>query len=237
MKRVIDRSVLLGSLLAASVLAGCATDDGAANKPEDTDPDPALAGADPAQVMEAPAEPSTTERAAAALPAPSIAYSGSSTVTPLVSAAAGGGIQLNGDRTDGAFAIAMYQVPVSGSTATAQFTVAASAGASFIFDMTGSGSGYSTRRLRLSRVPGSSQLQAGSATGDVMCGPLGDTATPVTLVYDGARKTFDVRINGAATACTGLATRMKSPAVGFEVMDAANAGYGGAVTFTAMSLQ
>lgn len=231
MKRVIELGVVIGSLLAGCAAGGEANQPGGAGVIDEDDP--ALQGVDPTTVEEAPGDPVE----ARAVPAPSIAYAGSSSVTPLPSAAGGGGVRIDGGTEEGAFALVSYRVAVRGDTATAQFTVAPAAGASFIYDLTGSGSGYSTRKLRLSRVPGSSQLQATSATGEVVCGPLGDSATPVTLVYRGASKTFDVTINGQATACTGLATRMKGPAVGFNLMDASNAGYGGQVTFTGLALR
>jgi hypothetical protein len=43
--------------------------------------------------------------------------------------------------------------------------------------------------------------------------------------------TFDVRIDGAATACTGSTTEMSAPFTSVSVMDASNAGFGGDVDF------
>jgi len=116
-------------------------------------------------------------------------------------------------------------------------TVDPAPGASFIYGLNGSGSGYSTRNLRLQRVPGSNQLYATTATGQVACGPIINAATSVTLAYDGDHhNTFDVQVGGTPSACTRLSTRMKPPVVGFELMAASNAGYGGVVTFSQLAL-
>ena len=236
MTRTIELGVVIGSLLAGDFgLVGCASDADV----EDVE-DPASAASDPATA----ATTGDTSAASAsstitqALPPPQIAYSGGSRVLLLAGAApsSAGSVQITGDPSEGAFALARYSVAVRGNRATAQFTVDPAPGASFIYALNGSGSGYSTRNLRLERVPGSNQLQATTATGQAACGPIANTATSVTLVYDGDHRTFDVQIGGAPSACTGLSTRMKPPAVGFELMDASNAGYGGEVTFSQLAL-
>ena len=53
----------------------------------------------------------------------------------------------------------------------------------------------------------------------------------MTLAYRGASQTFDVLIDGSASACTNLPTRIQPPVAGFTLMDASNAGYGGRVEF------
>jgi hypothetical protein len=94
------------------------------------------------------------------------------------------------------------------------------------------------KQLRLQRVPGSPNLVAAAATGMVTCGAIApDTSTLVTLVVHAMPpRTFDVLLDGAATACTGLATGLEPPFVGFEIMDPSNEGYGGRVTFDGLSL-
>jgi hypothetical protein len=52
-----------------------------------------------------------------------------------------------------------------------------------------------------------------------------------------APHTFDVRIHGAATACTGQATEMSAPFTSVGVMDASNAGWGGDVDFDDIAAQ
>jgi hypothetical protein len=218
MKRIIELGVVIGSLFAGGLAPfGCASDADGANVDD-------LSGA---------ATATTTD----ALTAPQISFSGASQVTLLASAATGStGVRITGDPSDGAFALVRYSVAVGGNRATAQLTVDPAPGASFIYDLEGSGSGYQTRRIRLERLPGSNQLEASTPTGEIACGPIADAATPVTLAYDGDQQTFDVRIGGAPSACTAVPTRMKAPAVGFELMDAANAGYGGEVTFSQLAL-
>jgi hypothetical protein len=99
--------------------------------------------------------------------------------------------------------------------------------------MTGTGSGYSSRHLRLQRVPGSNVLQAVATTGAVACGPLASgQPTAVTLAFDGATQTFDVLIAGARSACTDLPTRMAGPVNGFLLSDSTLEGYGGHVEFS-----
>ena len=232
MKRTIELGVVIGSLLAGNFgLVGCTSDADVA--------DPASAASDPAtaatgDTSAASASSTSTQE----LPPPQIAYSGGSRVLLLAGAApsSAGSVQITGDPSEGAFALARYSVPISGNRATAQFTVDPAPGASFIYDLNGTGSGYSTRTLRLERVPGSNQLYATTATGKVACGPIANAATSVTLAYDGDHRTFDVQIGGAPSACTRLSTRMKPPVVGFELMDASNAGYGGVVTFSQLTL-
>lgn len=237
MKRTIELGVVIGSLMVGGCgLVGCASD------ADDADIEgPASAASDLAMAATTDDMSAMTARSTSAqtLPPPQIAYSGESRVLllpGLPTSSAGGSVQITGDPSDGAFALVRYRVAVSSNRATAQFTVDPAPGASFIYSLNGSGSGYSTRNLRLGRVPGSNQLQATTATGQVVCGPIANAATSVTLVYDGDLRKFDVQIGGAPSACTGLPTRMKPPAVGFELMDASNAGYGGEVTFSQLTL-
>lgn len=110
--------------------------------------------------------------------------------------------------------------------------------AAFLYTLRGTGSGYSSRQLRLERAPGSDTLDASSTSGVVTCGNVAsDAPTSVALVFHAASQTFDVQIGGAATPCTGLKTKMAAPVVGFRLMDASNEGYGGEVTFTDLAVQ
>lgn len=236
MKRIIELGFVTGSLLAGGFgLVGCVA---SADDADADIEDPASAALDPAKVVTTDDTSDTSARptGAQAMSPPQIAYSGDSRVSLLAGLSTGSSVQITGDPSDDAFALARYSVAVSGNRATARFTVDPAPGASFIYNLNGSGSGYSTRNLRLERIPGSNQLQATTATGPVACGPIANAATSVTLVYDGDRHTFDVKIGGAPSACTGLTTRMKPPAIGFELMDAPTAGYGGEVTFSQLAL-
>ncbi|MEO7732933.1 MAG: hypothetical protein ABIY55_18355, partial [Kofleriaceae bacterium] len=129
------------------------------------------------------------------------------------------------------------RVTTGAMRSTAEFTVNPAAGASFTYALTGTGGGYSSRNIRLERVPGSDHLQAVSTAGAVDCGRLpSGQPTLVTLSFDGAAHTFDVLLAGAQTACTDLTTRVSGPAVGFRVSDETIVGYGGRVDFTNLTL-
>ena len=146
------------------------------------------------------------------------------------------GLELRGSTASGAYAAASYRVATSSNTGS-QVTVTPAAGASFIYMLLGSGSHYTTQQLRLQRIPGSSDLQAATASGNVACGPLpSGTATTVTLTLHPAARTFDVLLGGAASRCTALPLTLELPVVGFAMMDASNENYGGLVDFTDLTV-
>ena len=170
------------------------------------------------------------------MPAPYLSTGGTSTAT-VMSSLAGAGLRINGGTESSSYALATYLVHTGTMRATAELTVNPAAGAAFTYALTGTGGGYSSRNLRLQRVPGSDQVQAVSTTGAVNCGRLpSGQATQVTLSFDGAAHTFDVLLNGAQTPCTDLITRVSGPAIGFRVTDETIAGYGGRVDFTNLTL-
>lgn len=176
------------------------------------------------------ATPPGSTASAAALPQPSISYSGTSRVTVLDS-----GVRIEGDTATGAFALVRYDLPLAATHITAQLTIDAAPNAAFQYNLNGSGSGYSTKKITLQRLPGSDQLQAHSATGWVSCGALAKPAT-ATLLFDGDRHTFDVQLDGAATACTNLSIAFQPPVVGISIMDPSNTGYGGTVQLTDLAV-
>lgn len=168
---------------------------------------------------------------------PVITKAGSSSARVLASTAAGPGLEIDGSAELGSFVEAIYSATPGSSGATAGFTVTPAAGAAFVYIMLGSGSRYSTQQLRVQRAPGSSTLEAAAATGTVTCGTISDGApTELTMVFHAASGTFDVRIGGAASGCTGLPTSLVPPVVGFGMMDASNQGWGGRVDFTDLTM-
>lgn len=204
-----------------------------------TDPavtDPATS--DPGQADPASATP-TPEAGAprqAALPQPTISTGGSSTATP-TSGLAGSGLTIDGSPAVAAYAIANYLVQTNAMHVDAEFTVSPAPNAAFEYLLTGTGGGYSSRQLRLERDPGSDQLKAAATTGVFPCGAIpSNHPTAITLSFDGASHTYDVLIDGQATACTNLPTRVSGPVVGFRLQDAANEGYGGHVEFSHLGL-
>jgi hypothetical protein len=104
-----------------------------------------------------------------------------------------------------------------------------------LFALSGAGSSLGARRIRLQRLPGSTTLVANTAgAGDVSCGTLASGAWSTVELFVHTQRsphTFDVRINGAATACTRSTTEMSAPFTSVSVMDASNAGFGGDVDF------
>lgn len=186
------------------VLAACSTADGSVTAA--TDDQPALSG-------------------------PAITRGGTSSAHA-VDSLRGSGLQIDGSTEIGSFAIATYGGTAGSAETTVEFAVTPAPGASFVYSLLGSGSRYSTRQLRVQRAPGSDQLRAASTTGEVACGAIASgTPTAVAIVFRPGAQTFDVRINGAATPCANLPSKLQAPAKGFSMMDASNEGYGGRVVF------
>jgi hypothetical protein len=170
------------------------------------------------------------------IPAPSLTIGGSSTAS-VTTSLAGGGLQIDGGFEPASYVVASYQIDTGTMRATAGFTVEPAPGASFTYAVLGTGSGYSTRHLRLQRVPGSDALQAISTNGAVTCGTLtSGQPTPVTVSFDGTARTFDVLMAGAPSGCTGLSTKVSGPITGFRITDETVEGYGGHVEFSDLAL-
>ena len=142
---------------------------------------------------------------------------------------------LNGSTTSGEFLIASKGLSSSASQVTSAFDIRPTAGSSFVWSFHGAGSSIGSRRIRLQRVPGSTMLVAQTVpSGSTNCGNLAnDVWSRVTLVVRTATfpHTFDVRINGVATACKGVSANISPPFNAMNIMDASNAGYGGIVRF------
>ena len=62
------------------------------------------------------------------------------------------------------------------------------------------------------------------------------TPTKLGLVFHAASGTFDVLIDGAASECTSLPTKLQPPVIGCNLMDASNEGWGGRVDFTDLTI-
>ena len=125
------------------------------------------------------------------------------------------------------------------STSAAQITSAIDIkpveGASFIWSLHGGGYSISSSRIRLQRAPGSTMLVARTSINvTTNCGNLPNGVwSRVTLIVRtaGSPNTMDVRINGAATACTGISTGMRPPFTAVMIIDPTDAGYGRNVQF------
>lgn len=229
---------LPGLACALALAAGCA-----ASADDDMATDSDVAAADPAADPAAtdPAAPAATEAAATAprraLPQPYISMNGSTTVaaTPSLDS---GTVVIDGGTELAASGMATYVMTTGAMAATAEVTVNPAPGAAFQYLVSGTGGGYSTRQLRIERDPGSDALVAASTAGLVTCGALpSGRPTTIAVAFDGAAKTFDVRIAGASTPCTRLATRVSGPVTGFRLVDLGSIGYGGRVEFSNLGLR
>jgi hypothetical protein len=142
-------------------------------------------------------------------------------------------LRLQGSTAEGSFLIASRGFSSSSQNITTRVDVRASLGASFIWILNGAGSSIGRRRIRLQQSPGSTTLVASTVpSGNTSCGTLAaDAWSRVTLVVHTVPRTFDVMINGAQTACTGVAADIQPPFNSVSVMDASNAGWGGIVRF------
>jgi len=246
----------LSRLSFALIVTGCATSDDATTAPETSNPDttdPTMESmeADPAVETTPASDPATSGTTAptppaptptsstpqlAALPAPSVTLGGTSTAT-VTTSLAGPGVQINGSTNYDGYALVSYRITTNAMAATAEFTVNPAPNAAFVYSLAGGGGGYSSKLLRLERVPGSDNLRASTPTGKVVCGALpSNQSTAVTLAFDGTTKTFDVLLGGSPSGCMGLATQVIGPVTGFRLMDATNMGYGGRVDFSNLTL-
>ena len=168
---------------------------------------------------------------------PAITQGGNSSAHILVPSSTGPGLEISGSPDLGSFLIASYGATTGSSGATAGVTVTPAPGTAFVYILLASGTGYSGRQLRLQRTPGSSDLQAAASTGNVTCGTVASgTPTTLSLVFHAASETFDVLIDGAASGCTSLPTKLQPPIIGFSLMDASNQGWGGRVDFTDLTI-
>jgi hypothetical protein len=164
-----------------------------------------------------------------------IPSTGASTVRVIDAPGRGHALRLHGSTTNGHTVIA--EVPVSSAqpSITLDFVVKPATGSSFVFALGGTGASLGARRIRLQRSPGSTTLVANTAgAGDVSCGTLPSgvwSVVELAVHTQTSPHTFDVRINGAATACTRSTTEMSAPYTSVSVMDASNAGFGGDVDF------
>jgi hypothetical protein len=221
----------LHGLACVLFVAACGTSDDDATDLQMSDPEPA----EPANA----ADLGQADQAASGefpIPAPSVMTGGSSTAT-VTTSLAGAALQIDGGTEPSSYAVASYVIQTGAMRATAKFAVNPAPGASFTYALRGTGGGYSSRLLRIQRVPGSDALQAVSTNGAVSCGPLASgQPTLVTLSFDGAARTFDVLIAGASSACTGLPTKVSGPVTGFRVTDETVEGYGGHVEFGSLAL-
>jgi hypothetical protein len=172
--------------------------------------------------------------AVGALGAPwTISSSGTGSVSIVNTTDHGHVLGLQGSSTEGHFLIASRPISSSSTDITVQVDIKPGSGASFIWILNGAGTSIGRRRIRLQRMPGSTTLAAQTVpSGTTNCGTVRSGAwSRVTLIVHSVPRTFDVRINGAATSCTGVSAGIQPPFNSVSVMDASNTGWGGTVRF------
>jgi hypothetical protein len=162
-----------------------------------------------------------------------ISSAGSSSVSIVNTTDHGHALRLQGSSAEGHFLIASRALSSSSREINTQVDIKPSSGASFIWILNGAGSSIGRRRIRLQQAPGTTTLVASTVpSGNTNCGTLRSGAwSRVTLIVHSVPRTFDVLINGAPTACTGVAADIQPPFNSVSVMDASNAGWGGNVLF------
>jgi len=143
-------------------------------------------------------------------------------------------VLLHGSPSSGDFLLARLDTSVP-SDVSASVDVNPDPGATFIWSVNGQGVSSYKRRIRLQRAPDSSRLVASaSPSGATDCGALSSsTWTTITLIVHTAQapSTFDVLINGSATACSGLAAYVTKPFNMVEILDSSSDRWGGDVRF------
>jgi hypothetical protein len=147
----------------------------------------------------------------------------------------GRALLLDGSTGLGDYLIASLGFSSSATLIRSRVSVNRAAGSTFIYSLHGAGSSIGRRRIRLQLDPGTSMLSSQTVpSGTVECGavPAGKWNRIQLIVH--ARQwphTFDVRINGEATACTGIECGLSPPFNAVSVMDPSNEGWGGEVLF------
>jgi hypothetical protein len=165
-----------------------------------------------------------------------VTATGASTASVVSTTDHGKALKLHGSPVSGDFLTALRGLSSSTSEINVQVDINPNSGASFIWSLQGAGDTLGARRIRLQRAPNSTTLVAStSPSGNTNCGTVASgvwsTVTLIVHTPTCSGHTFDVRINGAATACTGIATGIDVPFNGVSVMDASNDGWGGDVLF------
>jgi hypothetical protein len=147
--------------------------------------------------------------------------------------------RLDGDQTAD-FLIATRGFSAKATTITSSVQIRPDGGSSFIWILEGAGRSLGRRRIRLQRAPGSDTLVANTVPGgNRACGTLPSgvwSTVSLTVHAEGLPHTFDVRINGAGTACTASVTGLSPPFSGVSIMDASNEGWGGRVRFDSITV-
>ena len=156
----------------------------------------------------------------------------------VISSLSGSGLRLNGSSVGGDYAIANYYIEMGSGPVTGDFTVTPASGSSFVYQLVGSGTRYSTRNVVVKRTPESAGLVAVTSSGSyVMCGTLAaNSPTAVSVIFDTVARSFDVLLDGTTTPCTDVPSNVQPPFKGFTIMDPSNDGFGGVVTFTDLAI-
>ena len=164
----------------------------------------------------------------------SVTKSGSSHAD-VINTAYGKRLLFHGGTADSDYMLARRDFSSSATQIVVSADMKPAAGSSFVWELHGAGSSIGARRIRLQRLLGSTMLSAQTApSGTTNCAPLpSDVWSRVTLKVHATTwpHTFDVLINGNATACTGVSTGLSPTFTYIAITDIASAGYGGDIRF------
>jgi hypothetical protein len=137
---------------------------------------------------------------------------------------------LHGSAVSGDFLTASLGFTIADPVVHVELEIRPTASAAFVVSLHGAGSSLSARSIRLQRNPGSESLTAGAA--NTACGTVRSGAwSRVALDVHSETHTFSVAIDGAGSACTGIATGIAAPFDNVTLMDASNDAFGGVVQF------
>jgi hypothetical protein len=146
---------------------------------------------------------------------------------------------LEGDPIQWQYLVARLPISVS-SDLSASVDIQPTSGASFVLLFYGTGVSNYKRRIKLEREPGSDHLIANTPpSGRTDCGrlPAGKWTRVTLVVHTGTTpSTFDVLLDGQASACTGVRAYATRPFSMIEFSDSSTDRWGGDVRFDNISL-
>lgn len=142
---------------------------------------------------------------------------------------------LDGSGEEGHYFVARIDdFSVDATPVVLQVQVKPDPGAGWVLELGGAGPTPADRRIRLLQRPGSDLLEARTAFGATVCGvvPPGSWSKVELLVsFTTLPTTFEVRIDGADTACIELATGIEAPITSVAIADSPKLLWSGTVLF------
>lgn len=167
-----------------------------------------------------------------------VSQAGSTTSTIVTAGKHGKVLRVNGGKGPD-FTTNSLSIPATAGDLTIQFDVYPTTGAAFGFEVKPANSRYASDGIRLTGLPESGILRAANLLPHTDCATLPPNAwSRVSVVIHYAVRTYDVRLNGGPTSCSGLPFKLRTPGVPIDsirVRDYSNEGYGGTVDWDNIS--